>query len=127
MTITLDSSTQKRLEERARRQGKKAEEVAATLLAVSLLDEPVAGHEDELLVTITEGMPESFWRRKKALDTKADDFQLTEAEYEERLELQSRLERWYLDRMQSVLELAQLRGENPHALMKRLGIHHSSG
>jgi hypothetical protein len=121
MTITLDTPTQRQLEERARRQGKNVEELAATILAVSLLEEPASSRENELLAKITEGLSASFWSRKKALDAKADDFQLTEAEYGERLALQSQLEGWYLDRMQSVLELAQLWGEAPHALMKRLG------
>jgi hypothetical protein len=78
--------------------------------------------ESELLAKIDQGLPGSFWQRKKALDERADAFQLTEAEYEERVALQSELERWHLDRMQCVLELAQLRGENPHALLKCLSV-----
>lgn len=122
MNVTLDPPAQRRLEARARREGKATEALAADLLAASLRPETSEEREAELLARITEGLPEGFWIRKKALDDKADAFVLTPTEYDERLALQHRLERWFLERMECVLELAQLRGETPAAVMQRLGI-----
>ena len=122
MTITLDSQTQQRLEERARKEGRQAEEVAALLVAQSLLQEPVEDRETILLRVLSEGLPDSFWDRKRALDEKAAAFALTPFEFAERNDLIACMERWQVERLEAVVALAALKNETPHALMQRLGI-----
>ena len=122
MTITLDNPTRRRLEARAKREGKKAEDVASLIVAESLQSESVEDRESDLLRLLSEGLPEGFWQRKANLDEKAARFALTELEYEERTALITRFEQWSVQRLEWVLALAQLRHENPHALMQRLGL-----
>ena len=122
MTITLDTPTQRRLEAQAKREGRTLEDVAARLLAVTLARSSVPDRESELLRLISEGLPEDFWSRKAALDSKAEALALTPGEYTERLELLSQMERWQVTRLEAVVELAQLRGETPQRVMESLGI-----
>ena len=122
MTITLDKPTQRRLEALAKREGKPTEEVAASLVALSLFKKPEADKESTLLRLIAEGLPESFWTRKVMLETKAETFSLSPEEQAERLELLTLMERWEVVRLVAIVELAQLRGETPHQVMQRLGI-----
>jgi hypothetical protein len=122
MTITLDPPTRQRLEARARQEGKQAEDIAAALLADSLSAEPLEDRQSELLRFLSDGLPESFWRRRDALEAQARAKRLTPEEYEERLELSDRLERWHLDQMDAVLELARLRGASPQSVMQKFGL-----
>lgn len=122
MTITLDKSTQRRLEAKAKSEGRKLEEVAAQLLTLSLTQAAEPTREDGLLRLISDGLPEHIWTRKAALDEKAETFSLSAEEIEERQALMTRMEQWQVARLEAVLELAQLRGETPHQVMKSLGI-----
>lgn len=122
MTITLDKPTQRRLEALAKKQNRPTEEVAAALVATVLFKEPTIDRESELLHLIADGLPESFWSRKAALDAKAEAVALTPDEYQERLGLLTKLEHWQVARLEAVVELAQLREETPQTVMQKLGI-----
>ena len=122
MTITLDKPTHSRLEARARREGKKAEDIVANIVTESLQSDPLEDRESELLRLLAEGLPESFWVRKAALDEKAAQFSLTELEQQERTSLITHFEQWSVKRLEWVLALAELRKENPHHLMRHLGL-----
>ncbi|MGC4045169.1 MAG: hypothetical protein QM758_15365 [Armatimonas sp.] len=122
MTITLDKSTQRRLEAKAKNEGRDLEEVAAQLLTVTLARNPEPTREDELLRLISEGLPEPVWNRKAALDERAETFMLTPEEIEKRQALMTKMEQWQVARLEAVIELAELRGETPHQVMKSLGI-----
>ncbi|WP_395092644.1 hypothetical protein [Armatimonas sp.] len=71
---------------------------------------------------ISDGLPESFWKRKAELDARADKAILTPVEYVERLSLLSQIERWQVTCLEAVVELAQLREETPAVVMQKLGI-----
>lgn len=122
MTITLDLPTQRRLEALAKKQGRPTEEVAAAIVATSLRHSPAPDRESTLVQRINNGLPEEFWTRKGALDTKAESFVLTDEEQEERRMLLTQMERWQVDRLEAVVELAELRQETPQQVMQQLGI-----
>jgi hypothetical protein len=126
MVLTLDTPTQRRLEDRARQENRTTEEVAATLLASVLLTENAPtntpNRETELWRLLEEGLPETFWLRREVLEAKAANHTLTSQEQEERLALITQMEQWQVRRLQRVVELAQIRGEQPSDLLQRLGV-----
>ena len=122
MTINLDEPTQRRLEARARKEGRQAEEVAASLVAQTLVLEPTEDRETALLRVIAEGLPDDFWQRKRVLDEKAASFASTPAEYAERSALVAGMERWQVERLEAVAALAALKNATPQAVMRQLGI-----
>jgi hypothetical protein len=121
MVLTLDTPTQRRLENKARQENRTTEEVAATLLASVLLTDNAPSRETELWRLLGEGLPETFWSRREELETKVSARTLTPTEHEERLSLITQMEQWQVRRLQMVVELAKLRGEKPSDLLQRIG------
>jgi hypothetical protein len=127
--IVLNEKTQQRLQEFAQSHGLNSPEEAV----VALLNEsPIASlpsetrQEEEILRRINTGLPETFWQRKKALDTQAEAHLLTPEEYEERISLIQKLEQWQVSILEAIVALAQVKKESPAIIMRRLGLPKAS-
>jgi hypothetical protein len=91
--------------------------VLARRRAVSL---PV--REAELLRAVNQGTPPAVRRRVHDLSAKLEDETLSPDEHTELLGMVDLIEQADAERLASLIELAQLRGESLDALMDRLGI-----
>lgn len=80
--------------------------------------------EAELLQKINQGLPTAFQQRYDGLTTKLQADTITSAEYQELLQLIDQIELADAERMQHLIELAQLRNLSLDGLMNQLGIHH---
>ena len=123
LTIELDSLTEDRLRQRSRQEGRKQEEIAAGLLALSLAEPPSTEmSESQLLQKINQGWNEQEWQRYHALVTLRKEERLTEAEYQELCEQTNAREIAYVNRLRLVLELANLRKITFDEAIEQLGI-----
>lgn len=82
--------------------------------------------EAELLQQINRGVPTPVWQRYHLLNEKLLDETLTPAEYEEFSTLVDQIEGADVERLQHLIELAQLRNLSLDALMDQLGIRRAS-
>jgi hypothetical protein len=71
---------------------------------------PEEAEEAELVARITEGFPQGFWERYRALVALRDAETLTEDEYEELLACSDRVEEKTARRATDLVRLATLRG-----------------
>ncbi len=78
--------------------------------------------EAELIRKINEGLPDEIQRRYRILLSKAQEETLTEEEHEEMLELVPVVESKDAERLEYLVELAQVRGSSVDEVMKQLGI-----
>ncbi len=78
--------------------------------------------ETELLLKINEGVPDEIHRRYKALNAKRRANTLQAGEHEELLRLVQQVEQIQVERVECLVELAQLRDVGLTALMQSLGI-----
>lgn len=78
--------------------------------------------EAELIRKINEGLPDEIQRRYRILLSKAQEETLTEEEHEEMLELVPVVESKDAERLEYLVELAQIRGSSVDEVMKQLGI-----
>ena len=78
--------------------------------------------ETELLMKINNGLPTDVRARYWVLIGKRQEESLTEEEYEELLRLSDQTEQLQVERLEALIELAQLRGTTLDALMDSLGI-----
>lgn len=79
--------------------------------------------EAELLQEINQGPPAGVQRRYDELRAKLQADSITPTEHEELLRLIDQIEMADAERMQHLIELAQLRNVSLDELMDRLGIH----
>lgn len=82
--------------------------------------------EAELLQKINQGLPTGLQQRLDELTTKDQADTITSAEHQELLRLIEQIELADAERMQHLIELAQLRNLSLDGLMNQLGIHHPS-
>ena len=80
--------------------------------------------ETELLQKINQGLPSALQQRYDGLTTKLQAETITSAEHQELLQLIDQIELADAERMQHLVELAQLRNLSLNGLMNQLGIHH---
>jgi hypothetical protein len=78
--------------------------------------------ETELLQKINESLPEATWRRYRHLVMLRRQERLTEAEYEELLQISDIIEKHHVQRIELLVELATLRGQSLDQVMHDLGI-----
>lgn len=78
--------------------------------------------ESELLLKINQGVPAQLQQRFDQLVEKRRDNTLTPSEYQELLALTEQIEQFDVERLQWLIELAQLRGLTLDELMQQLGI-----
>lgn len=95
-------------------------EAAQARLRPALL--PHSMSEPELLAKITEGFPEAFWRRFRALAAKRDAGTLTPAEREELIAHSDRTEFRDAERLTYLADLSRRRGVPVRALMDEMGL-----
>ena len=123
LTIELDSLTEDRLQQRSLQEGRKQEDIAAGLLALSLAVSPSAKvSEVQLLQKINQGWNEQEWERYHVLVTLRKEEHLTEADYQELCELTNARELAHANRLRLVLELANLRNITLDEAIMQLGI-----
>jgi hypothetical protein len=79
--------------------------------------------EAELLQKINQALPTKTQRRFDELNDKRRDEQLTAIEHQELLTLIEQIELRDAERLECLIELAQLRGVLLETLMAQLGIH----
>ncbi|MBF2079844.1 MAG: hypothetical protein IGR76_15325 [Synechococcales cyanobacterium T60_A2020_003] len=80
--------------------------------------------ETELLEQINRGLPEPIQQRYDALQIKLHEESILPEEHQELLGLIDTVEQASADRLQALIELAQLRQISLDALMHQLQIHH---
>jgi DNA-binding ferritin-like protein (Dps family) len=80
--------------------------------------------ETVLLEQINQGLPEQIQQRYDALQAKLHEASITTEEHQELLGLIDTVEQASADRLQALIELAQLRQISLDALMNQLDIHH---
>jgi hypothetical protein len=80
--------------------------------------------EAELLQTINQGLPVALQRRYDELTAQLRADTITSAEHHELLQLIDQIELANAERMQHVIELAQLRNLSLDELTNQLGIHY---
>ena len=78
--------------------------------------------ESELLLKINQGVPAQLQQRFDQLVEKRRDNALNPDEYQELLALTEQVEQFDVERLQWLIELAQLRGLTLDELMQQLGI-----
>ncbi len=78
--------------------------------------------EAVLLKKIRQNLPEAFQKRFAQLRKKRDAETLSEIEYAEYLDLIDTMETDNAEKLNHIIELANLRGIHPNALMQQLGI-----
>lgn len=103
---------------------KDAEKIASRLLHLQAQRKAasLSKREAELLQTIYQEKRPGFQERFDELNAKGRAFTLTDVEQEERLQLVDESEAFTVQRLQALIELAQLRQTTLPALMKQLGI-----
>ena len=103
---------------------KDAEKVACRLLHLQAQRKAssLSNREAELLQTIYQEKRPGFQERFDELYAKGRAFTLTATEQEERLQLVDESEAFTVQRLQALVELAQLRQVSLPALMKQLNI-----
>ena len=79
--------------------------------------------ESELLLKINQGVPAQLQQRFDQLVEIRRDNTLTPGEYQELLALTEQIEQFDVERLQWLIELAQLRGLTLDELMQQLGIN----
>jgi len=78
--------------------------------------------ESQLFLRINQTLPEKQARRLEELNEKIEESVLTNDEQAELLRLAKRVEKMWIDRLQAIIELAELRGITPQEMMRQLGI-----
>jgi hypothetical protein len=79
--------------------------------------------ETELLQQINLGMPQTIWQSYRPLKEKLEAENLTEEEHAELIRLIDEIEAYNVERLNWLIELAQLRNQSVRVLMDELGIH----
>lgn len=82
----------------------------------------LSSRETKLLKKINKGISETAWQRYKELVQRRQEEQLMVGEQEELLQLSNQIELAHAQRMEALVELAQLRNVPLRDLMNSLGI-----
>jgi hypothetical protein len=85
-----------------------------------------ASEEAELTRKAQERLPREIESRYKVLAKKRDAESLTPSEYQELLRLTDKVERFEVQRLEALAQLARLRGLSLKALVKVLGLQPSN-
>jgi hypothetical protein len=122
--ISAELTTDKILE--AAKQFNPAELEELTLQLRTLRAKKTTPHlsrrETELLKKINEGVPPEISRPLQELRAKMEDETITEAEHAELLRLMDEMERFGVERLTWLIELAQLRNQTVPQLIDTLGL-----
>lgn len=76
--------------------------------------------ETELFLRINQTLSEKQAKRLDELNEKIEESVLTDAEQAELLRLAKRVEKMWVDRLQAVVDLAELRNVSPEEMMRTL-------
>jgi hypothetical protein len=79
--------------------------------------------EFELFLSINKAFPADLKSRLNELREKRKQETITEQEYQELADLTDHLEKFQAERMQALVNLAELRGTTLNVIMKQLGIN----
>lgn len=125
-TITVDADLAQAYKSAPKTRQKKAlsamRQVLRTMPASKTKTPRLSKRETELFLKINRTLTpeEQCWydelKRKRELET------LTQAEHAELLKFVEELQEIWAERLQAVIELAQVRGISPQAMLKQLGI-----
>lgn len=130
LTISVEPELEAWLREEARRRGETPEELLSREVTLHWTNRQKASwlpsQEAKLLQFINAGFSESFWNRYRSLIARRCDAILTESEQQELIALSDQVEEKTLQRTESMLALAQLRGVTLEELRRTLGIQPTS-
>lgn len=129
LTIDLQPELERRLRAEAARLGlePQAYVLRAVQEQVGASTAPTAADEGELVRRINAGLPAETWRRYQELVARRRAETLSPAEQQELIGLSDQIEQANAQRMQSLLDLARLRGTSLDALSARSGSVNSGG
>ncbi|MEZ4863064.1 MAG: hypothetical protein R3C14_17220 [Caldilineaceae bacterium] len=129
MTITLDIAPEVELRVRklAAAQGITPETYISTLVEKDVHAGDTNGHqqsanETDLLLQINQGLSQVQWSRYHELVQKRRAARLSEAEYQELIDLSDYIEVVNAERIEAVAQLAKLRGKSLRTMMAELQI-----
>ena len=124
--IKLSEDLEKQLREKAESEGQGIEGVVVDLLKEGLQSsrtDNLNSNESELLQKINIGISEPEWNKYFHLIDKRDAENILDAELEELIALNAKIEQANVSRMKHLIKLAQLRNVELKDLMDELGIH----
>ena len=125
-TITVDPSLATVYSAAPKTQQKQAQLAMRRALQASLVPSPkeprLSKKETALFLRINRHLTPEQQERYDELRAKREDETLTPAEHAELLQFVAEIETLWIDRLQALLALAQLRRLSPRQLMQQLGI-----
>jgi hypothetical protein len=118
VTLQLDPHLESRVKQHAAKAGVTPEEWLLADLR-SRLNETT---ESELLAKIMRGKPAAFWEHYKSLIVKRDARDIKPSELSELIQLSDELERDNAARIEALVQLAELRGQDAQTIKNQLGL-----
>jgi len=125
LTLQLPPELEAEVRTAAAKQGVAPEALAVSALAEGLHIRPVHDEpesESELLMAISEGLPEAVWRRYHYLSQRCSDELLSAEEHAEFLRLIDQVEWWNVRLLGLVIKLSKLRKVAVGDLYRDLGL-----
>lgn len=112
LTLNLDPAEEQALRTLAERSGRNLEGVVRDALreVVPGFSSEAHSREEALLLRLSNGLPDRTWRRFDELRQKLETEQANEVERDEFLDLNRQVERWNVERLRVVDQIAQIRG-----------------
>lgn len=122
--ITLPHELETQVHHAAQRAGVATNTYVANLLQRHLSQASIAlpAREAELLQQINLGLPEPTWQRYRQLREKLHDATLQPDEQKELIAITDQIEQANVQRLEALIELAQLRNTTLDQLMDELGV-----
>ncbi len=124
LVIDLPAEVERKVREVAKAEGLDASVFVRETMEARLRQHDPARSltESELLARINKGFPENFWNRYRKLIARRRAETLTRNEQQELIGMSDQLEAWQVERLQYLINLAELRNISLDALTKDLGI-----
>ena len=122
LVLHLSPELEQRLRLEAEQRGLKLEELIVQDLEARWVGLEPDTSEATLLLTASQGLPESFWERYRQLVAQREAEALSELEREELIALSDQAEALSLQRSKALLRLSKLRGVDVWGLQKELGL-----
>jgi hypothetical protein len=127
MTVLLDlpPEMESKMQELAQAEGLDVSALVRETMAARLRQynpaEPLT--EADLLARINRGFPEAFWDRYRHLIAKRRAETMTSEEQQEVIGMSDQLEAWWVERLQYLIKLAEIRHTSVDALAHEMGLH----
>lgn len=124
LTINLVPDLEMLVEDEAKREGLAPELYINKLLSHYLRQKKVtvSEHEATLLQQINRGLPEHIWQRLEYLRKKLQDDDLTTTQQQELIAISDMVEDANIQRIEALLQLAELRNTTIEKLMDLLAV-----